>query len=78
MQTYLNLGGDSNVVRYEIRDDSITVEFASGTHRFYLYDHNQPGKMHVEKLQTLAKAGQGLNSYIGKNLRSPTSYARRW
>jgi len=78
MKPYLNLGGNSNVVAYEIEADSITVEFASGAHRFYLYDRHQPGTMHVENLKRLAQAGQGLNSYIGKNLRSATSYARRW
>ncbi|QDD65774.1 hypothetical protein EJD96_17170 [Herbaspirillum seropedicae] len=78
MKTYRNLGGDSNVVRYEIENDSITVEFASGVHRFYLYDQHQPGRVHVEQLKALAEAGQGLNSYIGKNLKTPTSYARRW
>jgi hypothetical protein len=48
MKPYLNLGGNSNVVAYEIEADSITVEFASGAHRFYLYDRHQPGTMHVE------------------------------
>jgi len=78
METYRNLGGDSNVVRYKIEEGSITIEFKSGANRFYLYDAAHPGAEHVKQLQALALVGQGLNSYIGRNLRHPTSYSKRW
>ena len=78
MQQYKNLGGDSNVARYEIGASSITVEFMSGTYRNYLYDANQPGAAHVQRLKDLAVAGRGLNSYIGIHLRSANSYAKKW
>lgn len=78
MQLYKNLGGDSNVRAFEIDGDSITVEFMSGANRFYLYNNSAPGPHHVANLKSLAIAGQGLNSYIGKNLRSAASYVRKW
>ena len=78
MEIYKNLGGTSNVEAYELGSDSITVKFMSGTHQFYLYDHVRPGASHVENMKSLAIAGQGLNSYIGKNLLSPNSYVRKW
>ena len=78
MDQYKNLGGDSNVQAYECQADGITVQFRSGANRFYLYTNDRPGAAHVEKMRALAIAGQGLNSYIGKNLRSPGSFVRKW
>ena len=78
MEIYRNLGGDSNVARYEIGPGSITVQFKSGAQRNYLYDDQRPGAGHVVRLQELAVAGRGLNSYIGRNLRTPMSYSRKW
>ena len=78
MEIYKNLGGDSNVQAYEFGPDSITVKFKSGINQFYLYDNNRPGAYHIEQMKSLAIAGQGLNSYIGKNLRSANSYVRKW
>lgn len=74
MAHYKNLGGNSNVVAYEIDGDSIVVEFRSGTYRFYTYNASKPGNAHVDQLKRLAIAGQGLNSYIGTHLRGPNDY----
>lgn len=63
MTKYLNLGGNSNIESYEIGSDSITVRF-KGTPRLYRYSYAKAGKMHVDNMIRLAKAGQGLNSYI--------------
>ncbi len=78
MEPYKNLGGDSNVRAFKIEGDSITIEFMSGANRFYLYTHSIPGAHHVETLKRLAGEGQGLNSYIGRNLRGPNAYAQKW
>jgi hypothetical protein len=78
MQAYKNLGGDSNVEAYKCQSDSITIKFMSGKDQFYLYNHIRPGAVHVEQMKALAAAGQGLNSYVSRNLRLPTSYARKW
>jgi hypothetical protein len=64
MERYKNLGGDSNVIGYEITSDSITVQFGDGS--VYLYNYQKPGHNDVEKMKSLAIAGQGLNSYIGR------------
>jgi hypothetical protein len=76
MERYRNLGGDSGVVAYEIGHGSITVEFAAGTYKFYLYDAIRPGASMVSELQRLASAGQGLNSYIGRVVKG--NYSRKW
>lgn len=74
MEHYENLGGNSNVVGYEIDGDSILIEFRTGVHRFYTYNSSKPGNIHVAQLKQLAIAGQGLNSYIGTHLRGPNDY----
>lgn len=78
MEQYKNVGGDSNIQAFECGADGITIQFKSGASRFYLYTHDRPGADHVENMKALAIAGQGLNSYIGKNLRSPNSFVRKW
>lgn len=67
MERYKNLGGDSNVSRYQIDTGSIIVEFGDGSQ--YLYDTNKPGQPHISEMHRLARAGQGLNSYIGRIVR---------
>ncbi|KPY56750.1 Uncharacterized protein ALO94_04145 [Pseudomonas syringae pv. spinaceae] len=73
MERYGNLGGNSNVARYEISADSIIVEFGDGSQ--YLYDGTRPGQESVADLQRFARAGQGLNSYISRVVRK--NYARK-
>ena len=73
MERYRNLGGDSNVTRYQIEPGSIIVEFGDGSQ--YLYDSNRPGQPTVAEMHRLARAGQGLNSYIGRVVRK--NYARK-
>jgi hypothetical protein len=75
METYANLGGDSNVVRFEIGSDYITVEFASGTETFYKYTYASAGQTVVEEMKELARAGQGLNGYISTN---KPAYESKW
>lgn len=78
MENYKNLGGSSNVESYDIQAESITVKFKTGANQFYLYDYTKPGELHVEELKSLAISGSGLNSYIGKNLRSAGSFMKKW
>lgn len=73
---YQNLGGDSNVVSYELSENSIHVVFSSGAQRNYLYDSSRPGSAVVERMKQLAVAGQGLNSYISSVVKG--NYARKW
>lgn len=73
MDRYMNRGGDSGVVAYEIGDDSITVQFRDGA--VYLYTSQSAGAAALAEMQRLARAGQGLNSYIGRVVRK--GYAQR-
>lgn len=76
MTPYKNLSGDSNVVSYEINDESIQVVFSSGANRHYLYDSSRPGKAIVEQMKVLAVQGHGLNSYISKTVKA--NFASKW
>jgi hypothetical protein len=67
MERYKNLGGDSAISEYEIKDSSITVKFYDGA--IYLYDYFKPGKVSVDYMKTLAGAGRGLNSYISTSIK---------
>ena len=68
MERYLDLDGDSGVVSYEIGDTYIRVKF-NGTIKIYTYSYNKAGQYHVEKMKVLAKSGDGLNSYIMRNVK---------
>ncbi|MDZ7692355.1 MAG: hypothetical protein U5K69_14670 [Balneolaceae bacterium] len=68
MKPYKDLDGDSGVAAYEIGDQSIKVQFKSGS--AYLYTYASAGAGHIEKMKQLAKAGDGLNSYINRNVKN--------
>lgn len=76
MERYKNLGGDSGVIAYELEQGEITVQFADGPYRNYVYDSNKPGAATVAELRRLAVAGSGLNSYITRFVRA--NYSRRY
>ncbi|QJP93320.1 MULTISPECIES: hypothetical protein [Pseudomonas] len=76
MAQYKNLAGDSGVIAYELGRGSITIQFAKGAYRTYLYDSLKPGAVIVAELIRLAVAGQGLNSYINRYVKK--NYASRW
>jgi hypothetical protein len=67
MERYQNRGGDSGVVGFEIGDDSITVQFRDNS--LYLYNSIRPGQVTIDHMKMLARAGQGLNSYISRTVR---------
>lgn len=75
MQPYANAGGDSNVVAYDVTDSGIVVRFRTGAQRHYEYTDASCGPDAVSQMVALARAGQGLNSYIG---RTRPAYARKW
>lgn len=72
MERYANLGGDSNVVGYEIGNDFIKVQFSDGS--IYLYTYASAGASNIEQMKKLARNGQGLNAFIIRNVRY--KYAR--
>jgi hypothetical protein len=64
MTRYANLNRDSAVLSYEITEDSITVEFDSRS--VYLYTYISAGVANIEQMKSLAIAGKGLCSFIGR------------
>ncbi|MGY1950146.1 hypothetical protein [Pseudomonas sp. 24 E 13] len=58
---------------FEIGNGSITVEFNDGAQ--YLYTNESAGPGSIAEMHRLAKAGQGLNSYIGRVVKK--GYARK-
>lgn len=67
MKEYRNLGNDSGILGYESRSDFIRVEFSNGS--VYLYTYASAGKNNIEEIKQLATDGQGLNSFINRNVR---------
>ena len=76
MTPYKNLSGSSNIESYEMGADSITIKFMSGRWKHYLYSTQKTGSAVVEQMKTLAQQGRGLNSYIGRVVK--TNFERKW
>lgn len=76
MERYKNLNGDSNVVAYQLGAGTITVQFATGAYKNYVYDAVTPGAATVAELSRLAEAGRGLNSYIARVVKK--NYANKY
>jgi len=68
VEKYKDLNGNSGVEAYEIGRHSITIEFKDGN--VYLYTYRSAGRVNVEKMQALARAGRGLNTFISQNIRA--------
>ena len=68
MERYANNGGDSNVAAYEIELSSIKVQFRDGG--IYVYTNQSAGSVNIEQMKQLARAGKGLNSFIGRVVRN--------
>lgn len=67
MERYKDIKGDSGVQSYEIGSDYIIVQFIHDGS--YLYNYKIPGSSHVERMKKLAVKGQGLSTYISKNIK---------
>jgi hypothetical protein len=73
MMPYANLSGASGVRAYQISARAISVKFGDG--RVYDYSYTSAGPDKVEQMKTLARAGQGLSTYISQHVRD--GYASR-
>jgi hypothetical protein len=73
MQRYRNLDGDSGVRAYELGEDWIRIRFVGG--ETYEYTDAVTGAEHVQNMQTLAEAGEGLATYVSKFVHD--AYARK-
>ena len=67
MIPYENINGNSGIVAYDTKEESITVQFRSGGRTVYTYTYESAGADAVETMKSLARQGHGLNSYISKN-----------
>lgn len=73
MPKYKDFSGRSGVAAYEIDGPTIIITFKDGGR--YLYDPTAPGTEHVKAMRALARAGEGLATYINKHVRE--HYAKR-
>lgn len=73
MEPYKNLGGNSGVEAYEIGPDFIRVQFSNGS--VYRYTYASAGSHNIEQMKELASRGEGLNSFITRNVRN--DYAQK-
>lgn len=64
---YINKSGHSGIVAYEAGSDNIIIQFNDG--EMYLYTYSATGEKHVEEMKRLAQKGEGLTTYINKNIR---------
>ena len=67
MIPYANINGNSGIVAYDTKEESITVKLKSGKYTVYTYTYESAGADAVETMKSLAQQGHGLNSYISKN-----------
>ena len=67
MEPYKNLSGDSGVVAFEIRSDSIIIEFKDDG--LYLYTYASAGKDNIEQMKRLADNGKGLCTFVTRHVR---------
>ena len=73
MRRYKNLGGDAGIRAYQIAAGAITVEFEDGS--TYLYTDAITGAENIAQMQRLAKAGEGLTTFINRFVRE--RYAKK-
>lgn len=67
MQRYKDLNGDSGISSYCIGNDFLKVKFKDG--KGYRYTYRSAGKNNIEIMKQLAERGDGLCSFINKNVR---------
>ena len=65
MKKYTNDTRKSPITHYEIGEEFIRVKFRKA---LIEYDNQTHSKIHVDKMKTLAKSGEGLSRYITKNV----------
>lgn len=66
LHRYASPGAHTGVSAYARLADAIVVEFRDGS--LYLYNHDCPGRHHVDRMKALADDGAGLSSYISRRI----------
>lgn len=67
MKHYAGHTRGSGVAAYELGPGYIDVRFEDNS--IYRYDHERPGRHHVDAMCRLAEEGAKLNTYINKFVR---------
>jgi len=73
VERYKNLNGDSGVIRYQLDEGVILVQFSDDS--LYEYTNTSAGNVSISTMHRLAVAGRGLNSFISTVARK--SYSRK-
>jgi hypothetical protein len=73
MTPYRDVDHDSNVAAFEIGASFIDVQFKGGA--TYRYTSHSVGSANLERMAHLARAGEGLNSFINREVKK--RYAAR-
>ena len=68
MTAYKNLSQESGVLKYEILEDGIRVQWIGGD--IYYYSNASTGKEHIAQMKSLALKGRGLATYISQNVKA--------
>lgn len=68
MTLYRDIDGDSDVYAYEFGEDYIAIQFKV-THKVYRYTYRSAGRNNVQTMKSLAQSGDGLNSFINRNVK---------
>ena len=66
MKRYANRTRESGVTHYELGEDWIEVRFSKSA-QTYRYSTGKIGAKHLREMKRLAKAGQGLATYISQH-----------
>ena len=73
MQKYADINHDSGVDSFENGDTYIKVLFKGGS-KVYVYTYSSAGAGNVEEMKRLALSGDGLNSFIMRNVKKGYSH----
>jgi hypothetical protein len=73
MERYRDINGDAGILAYETGPDFIRVQFKDNS--VYLYTYASAGSHNIERMKSLAAAGDGLNAFINTNVNK--AYARK-
>jgi len=68
MKRYPNRSGNAGIAAYESGPDYIRLQFRDSA-EVYTYSYRSAGKANVEKLKQLAIEGQGLTTFVNRNVR---------
>ena len=67
LENYMDLSGGGGITGYKFLQKGIILQCKLKD--LYLYDFNKPGKQHIEQMKIVAEEGQGLTTYVNKNVR---------